>query len=64
MASALVCHFAGIGVPYVLQASVNLVSSPAGCRVHDSETLEGFDFGSYLQNRTEPAKQENTTTDP
>ena len=60
---ALVCHFAGIGVLYILQASVNLVGSPAGCRVHDSQTLEGFNFGSYLQKRTEPAKQENITLD-
>ena len=60
---ALVCHFAGIGVLYVLQASVNLVGSPAGCRVHGSETLEGFNFGSYLQKTTEPAKQENIASD-
>lgn len=60
---ALVCHFAGIGVLYVLQASVNLVGSPAGCRVHESQTLEGFNFGSYLHKRTEPAKQENITSD-
>ena len=60
---ALVCHFVGIGVLYVLQASVNLVGSPASCRVHDSETLEGFNFGSYLQKRTEPAKRENITSD-
>lgn len=64
MVDALVCHIAGIGVLYVLQASVNLVGLPAGCRVHDSETLEGFDFGSYLQKTTEPAKQENSTTNP
>jgi len=64
VADALVCHFAGIGVLYVLQASVNLVGPPAGCRVLDSETLEGFDFGSYLQKTTEPAKQENSNTNP
>ena len=64
MAGALVCHFAGIGILYVLQASVSLVSPPAGCREHGSETLEGFDFGSYVQKRTESAKQENITTDP
>lgn len=64
MVSGLVCHFAGISVLYVLQASVNLIGPPAGCRVHGSETLEGFDFGSYLLKRTEPNKQEKTTTDP
>ena len=64
--SVLVCHFAGIVALYLLQASVNLIGSPLGCRVHGSETLEGFDMGSYIEKpvRIEPNKQEDTTTDP
>ena len=68
MASALVSHIAGITVLYLLQASVNLIGSPAGCRVHGSEKLEGFDLGSYLEKRTEPNnslnKQENAIANP
>ena len=64
MPSALISHFTGIVALYLLQASVNLIGSPAGCRVHGSERLEGFDMGSYTDKRTEPNKQENTTAEP
>ena len=48
LASALVSHFGGIVVLYLLQTSLILVCSPAGCRFHGSEMLEGFNLGGFL----------------
>ena len=50
-ASALVGHFAGIIVLYLLQGGLNLVSPPATCA--NSEILEGFDLGNYLKRGSE-----------
>ena len=50
-ASALVGHFAGIAVLYLLQASLNLIGPPATCRILDDEKLEGLDLGNYLKTR-------------
>lgn len=52
-ASALVGHFAGIIVLYLLQGGLNLVSPPATCRIPNSEILEGFDLGNYLKRGSE-----------
>lgn len=48
-ASALVGHFGGIIVLYLLQGGLNLVSPPATCRIPNSEILEGFDLGYFLK---------------
>ena len=51
--SALVCHFVGIVGLYLLQGTINLISSPAGCRIHHDNKLEGLDMGSYLKRESE-----------
>ncbi len=52
-ASALVGHFAGIVVLYLLQASLNLISPPVTCRIPNNEMLEGLDLGNYLRRESE-----------
>jgi len=52
-ASALVCHFVGISLLYLLQGTVNLIGFPAGCRIHHDKMLEGLDMGSYLKREKE-----------
>ena len=52
-ASALVSHFAGIIVLYLLQGGLNLVSPPATCRIPNNEILEGLDLGYYLKSGSE-----------
>lgn len=52
-ASALVGHFAGIAVLYLLQGGLNLVSPPATCRIPNNEILEGLDLGYYLKRKSE-----------
>lgn len=52
-ASALVGHFAGIIVLYLLQGCLNLVSPPATCRIPNNEILEGLDLGYYLKRKSE-----------
>lgn len=56
---ALIGHFVSITVLYVLQACINLIGSPTGCTVHNSEKLDGFDMGGYFEkpHRIEPKKQ-------
>lgn len=56
---ALIGHFVSITVLYVLQACINLIASPTGCTVHNSEKLDGFDMGGYFEkpHRIEPKKQ-------
>ena len=51
--SALVGHFAGIIVLYLLQGGLNLVSPPATCRIPNSEILEGLDLGNYFKRGSE-----------
>ena len=51
--SALVCHFVGIAGLYMLQETINLIGSPAGCRIHHGNKLEGLDMGSYLKRESE-----------
>ena len=51
--SALVCHFVGIIGLYLLQGTINLIGSPAGCRIHHDNKLEGLDMGSYLKRESE-----------
>ena len=51
--SALVCHFVGTVGLYLLQGTINLIGSPAGCRVHHDNKLEGLDMGSYLKRESE-----------
>ena len=51
--SALVCHFVGTVGLYLLQGIINLIGSPAGCRVHHDNKLEGLDMGSYLKRESE-----------
>ncbi|XP_020606174.1 uncharacterized protein LOC110044940 [Orbicella faveolata] len=53
IASALVGHFAGIVVLYLLQGGLNLVSPPATCRIPNKEILEGLDLGNYLKRGSE-----------
>ena len=48
-ASALVGHFGGIIILYLLQGGLNLVSPPATCRIPNNEILEGLDLGYYLK---------------
>jgi len=52
--SSLVGHFGGVAILCLLQTSIILVCAPAGCRVHGSEWLEGFNLGSFLEKS--PAK--------
>ena len=56
---ALIGHFVSITVLYVLQACINLIGSPTGCTVQNSEKLDGFDMGGYFEkpHRIEPEKQ-------
>lgn len=53
LASALVSHSVGIASLYLLQGAINLVGSPAGCRIHHPDKLEGLDMGSYLTREPE-----------
>lgn len=53
LASALVSHSVGIASLYLLQGAINLVGSPAGCRIHHPDKLEGLDMGSYLTRKSE-----------
>ena len=43
----------GIASLYLLQGAINLVGSPAGCRIHHPDKFEGLDMGSYLMRKSE-----------
>ena len=53
IASASVCHFVGTVGLYLLQGTINLIGSPAGCRIYHDNKLEGLDMGSYLKRESE-----------
>ena len=46
-------HSVGIASLYLLQGAINLIGSPAGCRVHHPDKLEGLDMGHYLTRESE-----------